>query len=112
VKTWERIQRKRRKALFLDSIDIELDKLAGTDIHNLETSLRAHAYEEKLKARVLYNPTLYQDMHDLLAEKLDPDWHPDLRTSLPYTSTAGNSERGLRQSTVSQRQPSLEPLQS
>ncbi|KXN89026.1 Histone-lysine N-methyltransferase, H3 lysine-9 specific [Leucoagaricus sp. SymC.cos] len=106
TREWQRIQNRRRKALAQDSIDIELDKLAGTDIHNFATCLRAQAYEEKLKARMSYKPTLEDDMHKLLLEKQDPEW--ESLATLSFSSsripdTPGQARRALRVSTIRQQ---------
>ncbi|KAF5353913.1 hypothetical protein D9756_007135 [Leucocoprinus leucothites] len=104
LRDWERIQNRRRREVVKDSIDIELSGLAGTDIHNFATCLRAQAYDEKLKTRTNYNPPLEDQMHDLLDEKLSPDWSPGSHSSLLMKNrsyiSAAQRRRGLRQSTI------------
>jgi hypothetical protein len=82
---------------------------AGTDIHNFETCLRAQAYQEKLKERNKYRPeTLEDEMLNLLAEKLDPEWNLGARSSSSDdpSISVGQSRRRLRQSTMRQQQTS------
>jgi len=94
LRDWERLQRRRRQKLAHESIDIELNSFAGTDIHNFPTCLRAQAFDEKLKAREKYKPKLEDEMRELLDAKLDPDLHPHGQPIL-----TGQAQRSVRRST-------------
>ncbi|KAJ3575476.1 hypothetical protein NP233_g1070 [Leucocoprinus birnbaumii] len=120
LREWETIQRRRRLEVVRDSIDIDLSAFSGSDIHNFATCLRAQAYDDKLKLRQKYQPTLEAEMHELLQEKLSPDWNPKgghpllLQKGSCYSSSVGSAgRRSLRRSTVQrqqqQREPSVEP---
>jgi len=87
-----------------ESIDIELNGFAGTDIHNFPTCLRAQAFDDKLKAREKYKPKLEDEMRELLDAKLDPDWHPHGQSIM-----AGQAQRGLGRSTSRQLLKISEP---
>lgn len=110
LREWQRKQKRRRDELVQESIDIEIERLSGTDIHNDETRLRAQAYAEKLEMRRKYDPKLEEQMEELLRDKLGPGWNSGELGISSAGSAAQSSPthtgRGLRLSTVRQQQKS------
>ncbi|KAF9450842.1 SET domain-containing protein [Macrolepiota fuliginosa MF-IS2] len=102
MRDWRRMRKRQRAEIIQDSLDVELEPLSRTDIHNYETRLHAQAYKEKLEARRRYSPKLEEQMAGLLAEKLDPEWNPQPGSQV--SSGLGiPSARGLRLSTIRQQ---------
>lgn len=109
LREWQSKQKRHRKDLVQDSIDIDLTPLSGTDLHNTETRLRAQAYAEKLEARRKYDPKLEEQMAELLMDKLGPGWEsqePETSPPSATDATPARTARGLRLSTVRQHQKS------
>lgn len=107
LRDWCKAQRRERAKIAKESLDVELEPLARTDIHNHETRLRAQAYGEKLAARRKFSPELEEQMEKLLAQKLGSGWREEEAQFLSGSATPltpAHAGRGLRLSTVRRQQ--------
>lgn len=110
LREWQQKQKRHKKFLVQESIDIALKPFSGTDLHNTDTRLRAQAYAEKLETRRKYDPELEEKMAQLLVEKLGPGWESRELDTSNTDSTPARTVRGLRLSTVRQQQKSNQRL--